>query len=84
VSDARSHEEIAERPTLRVETVFHLADERKAQALAAQMVDRAHEIANMPDCECDVDVSVEWASPDDQNGSFESAVKPVRAQPAKR
>jgi hypothetical protein len=50
---------------LRVETVFHLADESQGQAVAAKLIDRAHELANSPECECDVDVSVEWARPDD-------------------
>jgi hypothetical protein len=45
---------------LRVETVFHLADESQGQAVAAKLIDRAHELANSPECECDVDVSVEW------------------------
>ena len=51
---------------LRVETVFHLADESQGQAVAAKLIDRAHELANSPECECDVDVSVEWVRrPDD-------------------
>ena len=45
---------------LRVETVFHLADESQGQAVAEKLIDRAHELANSPECECDVDVSVEW------------------------
>ena len=45
---------------LRVETVFHVADETQGQAVAAKLIDRAHELANSPECECDVDVSVEW------------------------
>ncbi len=48
---------------LRVETVFRVTDELHGQAVAAKMIDRAHEIANLP--ECDVDVSVEWVRPDD-------------------
>jgi len=49
---------------LRVETVFHLADESQGQAVAAKLIDRAHELANSPECECDVDVSVEWVRPE--------------------
>jgi len=30
-----------------------------AESLAAEIVDRVHEAANMPDCDCDVDVSVQ-------------------------
>jgi hypothetical protein len=47
---------------LRVQAVFHVADDQQAQAVAAKLIDRAHEIANLPEYECDVDVSVELAS----------------------
>jgi hypothetical protein len=50
---------------LRVQTVFHVADEPHGDTVAAKMIDRANEIANLPECECDVDVSVEWVRPDD-------------------
>jgi tripeptide aminopeptidase len=33
-------------------------DGRRAEALAGEIVDRAHEAANLPECECDVDVDV--------------------------
>jgi hypothetical protein len=49
---------------LRVETVFRVADELQGQTVAAKLIDRAHEIANLPECECDVDVSVEWIQPE--------------------
>jgi hypothetical protein len=42
-----------------VQVLFHVTDELKAQTVAAKLIDRAHEIANLPECECDVDVSVE-------------------------
>jgi hypothetical protein len=51
---------------VRVQAVFHVASEQQAQAVAGKLVDRAHEIANLPECECDVDMSVEMAPP---NGS---------------
>jgi hypothetical protein len=51
--------------TLTVRAAFGLSDERHAQEIAAAMIDRAHEIANLPDCECDVDVSVELACCED-------------------
>jgi tripeptide aminopeptidase len=35
-----------------------LGDER-AEGVVAEIVDRLHEAANLPDCDCDVDVSVE-------------------------
>ncbi len=34
-------------------------DEQRAQALVAEIVERVHEAANLPDCDCDVDVSVQ-------------------------
>jgi tripeptide aminopeptidase len=33
-------------------------DDSRGEALVAEMVDRIHEAANRPDCDCDVDVSV--------------------------
>jgi hypothetical protein len=45
--------------TVHVQVSFHAADERQAQTVAARLIDSAHEIANLPECECDVDVSVE-------------------------
>jgi len=44
---------------VRVQVLFHTTDERQAQTVAAKLIDRAYEIANLPECECDVDVSVE-------------------------
>jgi hypothetical protein len=63
---------------------FKVSDERAAQAVAAKMVDRAHEIANAPDCECDVDVSVEWVAPDGPSAPVELASEPARGRPADR
>lgn len=34
-------------------------DDARAESLVAEIVDRAHEAANMPDCDCDVEVSVQ-------------------------
>jgi tripeptide aminopeptidase len=48
---------VPERCSLTAE-VRSLSDER-AEELLAQVVDCAHEAANMPSCECDVDVSVQ-------------------------
>ena len=44
--------------TLHVSAVFHGLDERQAQRIAAELIGRAHELANLPECECDVDVNV--------------------------
>jgi tripeptide aminopeptidase len=41
-----------------VAEVRSLEDER-ARSVVAEVVDRVHEAANLPECECDVDVSVE-------------------------
>jgi hypothetical protein len=49
--------------TLRVEAVFRELGEQQLETIAAAMIDRAHELANRPECECDVDVSVERGSP---------------------
>ena len=49
--------------TLTVQAVFRDVDEQHVQALAAEMIARAHELANQPECECDVDVSVHSAAP---------------------
>ncbi len=49
--------------TLTVQAVFRDVDEQHVQTLAAEMIARAHELANQPECECDVDVSVQSAAP---------------------
>jgi hypothetical protein len=48
---------------LTVQAVFRDVEEQHVQALAAEMISRAHELANQPDCQCDVDVSVQSAAP---------------------
>jgi hypothetical protein len=48
---------------LQVRAVFHDLNERKAQAISAEMIARAHELANTPEWECDVDVSIEVLPP---------------------
>jgi hypothetical protein len=47
-----------------VQAVFHVTDDRQAQMVVAKMIDSAHEIANLPECECDVDVNVETVAPE--------------------
>ncbi len=61
--------------TLRVEAVFRDVDEQHADAIAAEMIGRAHELANLPEWECDVDVRVQSASPDEDAGA-----RPSRAR----
>jgi hypothetical protein len=41
---------------------FMLEDEDAARRLSAQLIDRAHELANLPECECDLDVDVQWSA----------------------
>jgi hypothetical protein len=65
-----------------VQAVFHVAGDQQAQAVAAKMVDRAHEIANLPECECDVDVSVERVGADAVASSLDSRDAPDSARPA--
>jgi hypothetical protein len=62
---------------LRVETIFRVTDEQHGQAVAAKLIDRAHEIANLPECECDVDVCVEWVRADDRAGAAPGAGHPA-------
>lgn len=59
--EALRREEPGVAGVLRVQSTFRVADELHGETIAAKMIDRAHEIANLPECECDVDVSVEWA-----------------------
>jgi hypothetical protein len=44
--------------TLHVQAVFRDVDEKHVQTVAAEMIARAHELANRPEFECDVDVDV--------------------------
>jgi hypothetical protein len=60
--------------TLRVQAVFRDVDEQQAHTLAAEMIGRAHELANLPDCECDVDVSVQVV-PSDDDGARDVAAR---------
>ena len=78
------------RPTraVRVEVTFHTVDERQAQTVAAKLIDSAHEIANLPECECDVDVSVESSSlqgspPQGSSASEDASGSPPRGRPPK-
>jgi hypothetical protein len=45
-----------------VEAVFHDVETQHADTIAAEMISRAHELANLPESECDVDVNVQLAS----------------------
>jgi hypothetical protein len=77
-ADISSAEAVERLGALHVRALFRVSDERSARAVAAKMVDRAHEIANMPDWECDVDVSVEWVAPDEPASPVELAAGEAR------
>jgi hypothetical protein len=49
---------LSEPAVLRVEAVFHDLAPEQADAIAAELIARAHELANMPEHGCDVDVNV--------------------------
>jgi hypothetical protein len=68
---------------LRVQAVFRVADDRQAQEVASRMIDRAHEVANLPECECDVDVSVELARPTHAEGPHDPAGASAPGSPVK-
>lgn len=63
---------------LRVEAVFHVRDEPQAETVAAKMVDRAHEIANLPECECDLDISVQRVESETAGERLSRRVSPLR------
>jgi hypothetical protein len=66
---------------LRVEAVFQGVEEGHAQMIAAELIDRAHELANLPDCQCDLDVSVEETVADDDT---DRSTRPPHTQPLAR
>ncbi len=63
----------AGRSTLRVEVVFRDLDARRSHAVAAEMVSRAHELANLPESECDVDVSIRVGGREDAGARDEAS-----------
>jgi hypothetical protein len=67
---------------VRVQVVFHVVDDQQAEVVAARMVDRAHEIANLPECECDVDVSIERARPHAAMKTVDTAHTPPHGRSA--
>jgi hypothetical protein len=48
----------SESGVLRVEAVFHDLAADQADTIAAELIARAHELANLPEHGCDVDVNV--------------------------
>jgi hypothetical protein len=55
--------------TVHIRVSFHANSERQAQTVAAKLIDSAHEIANLPECECDLDVSIETSPLESSPGS---------------
>jgi hypothetical protein len=51
----------AAQPRLRVQAVFAVRgdEEEQAYAVATELIDRLNAVANLPECECDLDISVE-------------------------
>jgi hypothetical protein len=62
-ADAGPPPTVGETGGLRVQATFHDLGEHQAQAISAELIARAHELANTPELECDVDVSVELLPP---------------------
>jgi hypothetical protein len=58
-----AHED-ATRSRLSLHAIFSVQgdDEERAYATAARLIDRLSALANLPECECDVDISVERLS----------------------
>jgi hypothetical protein len=65
-----------------VQVLLRVSEERLARTVAAKLIDRAHEIANLPECECDVDVNVEWAPPGALADAVDLGGPPARGLPA--
>ncbi len=59
---------------LHVDVTFRDLEARQADAIAAELIGRVHELANMPEYECDVDVSVQTTSPEDDGAHGSGAL----------
>jgi hypothetical protein len=53
---------------LRFEAVFHDVASEQADTIAAELIARAHELANLPEHGCDVDVNIR-REPSDAGGA---------------
>jgi hypothetical protein len=69
--------------TVHIRVSFHAGDERQAQTVATKLIDSAHEIANLPECECDVDVSVETSPLEGSPTPADASGAPPREHPPK-
>ena len=59
---------------LRVEAVFHDVAAEQADTIAAELIARAHELANLPECACDVDVNVQQSPPENDGARGSGAL----------
>jgi hypothetical protein len=59
---------------LRVEAVFHDVAAEQADTIAAELIARAHELANLPECACDVDVNVQQCPPENDGARGSGAL----------
>jgi hypothetical protein len=59
---------------LRVEAVFHGIASEQADTIAAEMIGRAHELANLPEYACDVDVNVRRSPPENDGARGNGAL----------
>jgi hypothetical protein len=59
---------------LRVEAVFHDVAAEQADMIAAELIARAHELANLPECACDVDVNVQQSPPENDGARGSGAL----------
>jgi hypothetical protein len=57
-------------PRLRVQAVFAVRgdDEQRAYTIATELIDRLNALANLPECECDLDISLERVQVHGQGG----------------
>jgi hypothetical protein len=51
--------------TLRVQAVFYDVQAPHADTIAAELISRAHELANSPEYACDVDVDIQLVPSED-------------------
>jgi hypothetical protein len=59
---------------LRVEVVFHDVAAEQADTIAAELIARAHELANLPEYGCDVDVNVQVSPPEHDGARADGAL----------
>jgi hypothetical protein len=81
-TDTAVEEPFAGSPPLVFQATFHVGGDEQARTLASRMIETAHQLANLPEFECDVDVSVSRSEP--APGALNQAAPAARGRPAKR